>query len=177
KHTVPRQSPALKVNGVQQVAESAHRLLTYSGERGLGSSRDEELTLTGESQRGTGPEPGRRLQGQSQARTEASLWHLKAASVAEVEDQGTGPSPRPKTLIWPASRPTKGPPWLGTTSGQEGRWRLEVTAAVESLPHSGPCDAASSRILHARLFLFLIESLAQRRKTGVARSRQCRTDR
>ncbi|KAI4831333.1 hypothetical protein KUCAC02_000880, partial [Chaenocephalus aceratus] len=99
----------------------AHRLLTYSGEREI-----ETLVVTGNG----GPEPGRRLQGQSQARTEASLWLLKAASVAEVEDQGTGPSPRPKTLIWPASQPTKGPPWLGTTSGQEGRWRLAVSAAI-----------------------------------------------
>lgn len=58
--------------------------------------------------------------------------------LVEDEDQGSGPSPRPKTLIWLASRPTKGPPWLGTTSGQEGRWRLEVSAAVMAVTRLRP---------------------------------------
>ncbi|KAL3999632.1 ATP-dependent DNA helicase Q5 [Sarotherodon galilaeus] len=59
---------------------------------------------------------------------------LQRALVLEDEDRGSRPSPRPKTLIWLASRPTKGPSWLGTTSGQEGRsWRLEVSAALMSV--------------------------------------------
>lgn len=45
---------------------------------------------------------------------------------------------------------------------------LFLIGQVEPLPHSGAGDAASSRILHARLFLFLVESLAvaRREKTG-----------
>lgn len=58
--------------------------------------------------------------------------------MVEDEDQGSRPSPRPKTLIWLASRPTKGPSWLGTTSGQEGRWRLEVSAAVMAVARLRP---------------------------------------
>lgn len=63
---------------------------------------------------------------------------LQGVSVLEDEDQGSRPSPRPKTLIWLASRPTKGPSWLGTTSGQEGRWRLEVSAAVMAVARLRP---------------------------------------
>lgn len=50
---------------------------------------------------------------------------------------------------------------------------LFLIGQVESLPHSGAGDAPSSRILHVRLFLFLIESLAvgQREKAGFATSR------
>lgn len=58
--------------------------------------------------------------------------------MVEDEDQGSRPSPGPKTLIWLASRPTKGPSWLGTTSGQEGRWRLEVSAAVMAVARLRP---------------------------------------
>lgn len=63
---------------------------------------------------------------------------MQGASMLEDEDQGLRPSPRPKTLIWLASRPTKGPSWLGTTSGQEGRWRLEVSAAVMAVARLRP---------------------------------------
>lgn len=63
---------------------------------------------------------------------------LQGASLVEDEDQGSMPSDRPRTLIWLASRPTKGPPWLGTTSGQEGRWRLEVSAAVMAMARLRP---------------------------------------
>lgn len=54
---------------------------------------------------------------------------------------------------------------------------LFLIGQVEPLPHSGACDAASSRILHVRLFLFLAESLAValREKAGFATSRECRT--
>lgn len=64
---------------------------------------------------------------------------LQRALVLEDEDRGSRPSPRPKTLIWLASQPTKGPSWLGTTSGQEGRsWRLEVSAAVMAVARLRP---------------------------------------
>lgn len=63
---------------------------------------------------------------------------MQGALVLEDEDQGSRPSPRPKTLIWLASRATKGPSWLGTTSGQEGRWRLEVSAAVMAVARLRP---------------------------------------
>lgn len=76
--------------------------------------------------------------GPSQDRTEATLWGCKRASRLEDEDQGSPPSPGPKTLIWLASRPTEGPPWLGTTSGQEGRRGLGVSAAVMAVARLRP---------------------------------------
>lgn len=84
------------------------------------------------------PQARKAASGPSQARTEAPLWGCRGAPEQEDEDQGFRPSPRPKTLIWLASRPTKGPPWLGTTSGQEGRQRLEVSAAVMAVARLRP---------------------------------------
>lgn len=63
---------------------------------------------------------------------------LQGALVLEDEDQGSRPSPRPKTLFWLASRSTKGLSWLGTTSGREGRWRLEVSVAVMAMARLRP---------------------------------------
>lgn len=56
----------------------------------------------------------------------------------EVEEQGSRPSPGPKTLIWLARRPTEGPRRLGTASGLEGRRRLEVSAAVMAVARLRP---------------------------------------
>ncbi|CAB1417538.1 unnamed protein product [Pleuronectes platessa] len=62
---------------------------------------------------------------------------LQGTPVVEDEDQGSRPSPRPKTLIGLASRATEGPPWLGTTSGQEGRRRLEIIGGIKRAGESG----------------------------------------
>jgi len=63
---------------------------------------------------------------------------LQGALVLEAENQGSRPSSRPKTLIWLASIPTTGPSWLGTTSGQEERWRLEVSVVVMAVARLRP---------------------------------------
>lgn len=69
---------------------------------------------------------------------------LQGTPVVEDEDQGSRPSPRPKTLIWLASRATVGPWWLGTTSGQEGRQKLEVSAAVMAVARLRPTLRSST---------------------------------
>ena len=69
---------------------------------------------------------------------------LQGPPVVEDEDQGSRPSPRPKTLIGLASRATEGPSWLGTTSGQEGRRRLEVSAAVMAVARLRPSLRSST---------------------------------
>lgn len=90
--------------------------------------------------------------------------------------------PHPPPLLSPLS---PSPLWLRAVFGgllinkiHRPRF-LFLIGQVESLPHSGAGDATSSRILHVRLVLFLIESLAvgQREKAGFATSRECRTDR
>lgn len=83
--------------------------------------------------------PGSRLQGQVRTGQRPHCGEFQGrAMVLEVEEQGSRPSPRPKTLIWLARRPTEGPQRLGTTSGQEGRQRLEVSAAVMAVARLRP---------------------------------------
>ena len=53
-----------------------------------------------------------------QARRQEGGFGAKPGRDGGVRDPGQ--SPGPKTLNRPASRPTEGPRWLGTTSGQEG---------------------------------------------------------
>lgn len=80
------------------------------------------------------------------------------------------------------SPPSPSPLWLRAVFGgllinKIHRLRfLFLIGQVEPLPHSGAGDAASSRILHVPLFLFLIESLGvgQREKAGFATRRRVR---
>lgn len=55
-----------------------------------------------------------------------------------LDNRGSGPKPRTQDPYLPASQPTKGPRWLGTTSGQEGRQRLEVSAALMAMARLRP---------------------------------------
>lgn len=49
-----------------------------------------------------------------------------------------GQTPVPKTLTCLPASPPMGPRWLGTTSGQEGRQRLKVSAAVMAMARLRP---------------------------------------
>lgn len=64
------------------------------------------------------------------------MWGCKGASV--LDNRGSGPKLRTQDPSLPASQPTKGPRWLGTTSGQEGRQGLEVSAAVMAMARLRP---------------------------------------